>query len=609
MTRSSQRQLSPQASEPNTTKLPVSQNHAQSNGFATQPSATMQEVENGERPVREKLKNTSIAATISDPGSPPEPDLDTAMANDDSTKSSNMITGSEPKERGSLKKKRSFEDVEAADNSQDHSKHPEKHVRKRSRSREPESPEEDSAPQDAKMSPNTSGADASAENSDQNGSKEAQMVQDKQPSTPSAEAEENMQDSKEGLTSPKNKRSREEFLEDHAEDKVEPTGESEKKNIASDINLEDLENDKGTPSGEPKSKRHRDSSSPQPEDAKSIAKSETETTATKVPTSSGFADTSASSPFGSLSGPKAPTEQPQTSAGAFAKSGFSSFASTSSSPFGAAGAKATEGSKSPFGAVAGDKPALSTFGSAKPLSSSSASTTSESKGFGGVGSSEKSPFATAGAGKTSGFGSGTSGFGSLAGGLSSFASKPGTATFGSSKPTTTFGAAATEDDEEETEEGGEGDETAAATEADKQDERFHIQDVNTGEDDESTRFQSRTKLYAFMAVDGSTQKTWKERGVGTVKLNVSKADDEKPDEPPKVRLIMRADGSQRVVLNTPVLKDIRFGDAQGDKPTGQTMLFRGTIDEKPELELLQLKMKPPYIAELWQQITELQEDM
>ncbi|KAL9090473.1 MAG: hypothetical protein Q9165_005234 [Trypethelium subeluteriae] len=539
----------------------------------------MHEVENGERPVREKLKNTSIAATTSDPGSPPEPNPDIAMANDDSTKSSNMVTGSEQKEPGSLKKKRSFEDVEAADNSQDHSKHPEKHVRKRSRSREPGSSEEDSASQDAEKSPNTSGANASAENANQNGSKETPMVKDKRPTTPPAEVEEYMQDSKEGLTSPKNKRSREEFLEDHAEGKAEPTKESEKKNIASDSNLGNLESDKGTPSGEPKSKRHRDSNSPQPEDAKPVAKSESETAATKAPTSRGFADTSESSPFGSLSGPKSPTEQPQTSASAFAKSGFSSFASTTSSPFGTAGAKAPEGSKSPFGAVAGDKPAFSGFAPAKPLSSSSASTTSENKGFGSAGSSEKSPFATAGAGKMSGFGSGTS-----------FASKLGPATLASSKPPTALGAAAAEDDEEETEDGGEGDENPAATERDKQDERFHVQDVNTGEDDESTRFQSRTKLYAFMAADGSTQKTWKERGVGTVKLNVSKEDDEKPDEPPKVRLIMRADGSQRVVLNTPVLKDIKFGDAQGDKPTGQTMLFRGTIDEKPELELLQLKV-------------------
>ena len=114
--------------------------------------------------------------------------------------------------------------------------------------------------------------------------------------------------------------------------------------------------------------------------------------------------------------------------------------------------------------------------------------------------------------------------------------------------------------------------------------------VNTGEDDELTRFQTRAKLYAFMAAEGSKEKTWKERGLGNVKLNVSMPDYESPDEPIKVRLIMRAEGSQRVMLNTPVLKDIKFGDAQGNKPSGQTVLFRGTIDEKPELELLQLKV-------------------
>lgn len=332
----------------------------------------------------------------------------------------------------------------------------------------------------------------------------------------------------------------------------------------------------------------------------------------QVPTSSGFADTSAASPFSGLSSPKSPTEQPQTSASAFSKSGFSSFANSSSSLFGGAGAKNAEGSESPFAAAASDKPALSTFGSANPSASSAAATT-ESKGFGSAGSSSKSPFATAGTSKLSGFSSGASGFGGLGGGLSSFASKPGSSTFGSTKPASGLGAPTEDDEEGEAEDGEEGDEVTTASEADKQDERFHVQDgmentktldttlhcqigltnnisVNTGEDDESTHFQSRAKLYAFMATEGANEKTWKERGLGTVKLNVSMLDEEKPEEPQKVRLIMRADGSQRVLLNTPVLKDIKFGDAKGDKPTGQTILFRGTIDEKPELELLQLKV-------------------
>ena len=214
----------------------------------------------------------------------------------------------------------------------------------------------------------------------------------------------------------------------------------------------------------------------------------------------------------------------------------------------------------------------------------------------------------------SGSGNEASGFGRLGGGLSDFSSKPGSTTFGPSKGTPTFGAP-TEDDEdnEAAEEDAEGDDTPAVKEGDKQDERFHVQDgmenskslgiiphylsllttsdaVNTGEDDESTRFQSRARLYAFMAKEGSKEKAWIERGSGNIKLNISKPDDEKPNEPPKVRLIMRASGSQRVVLNTPVLKDISFGDAKGGKPKDPTILFRGTIDDKPELELLQLKV-------------------
>ena len=52
---------------------------------------------------------------------------------------------------------------------------------------------------------------------------------------------------------------------------------------------------------------------------------------------------------------------------------------------------------------------------------------------------------------------------------------------------------------------------------------------------------------------------------------------------------MRADGSHRVVLNTPVKKEISYGTPQGEKPTGGYFFLMGAIDGKA-LELLQLKV-------------------
>ncbi|CAG8589658.1 20287_t:CDS:2, partial [Dentiscutata erythropus] len=67
------------------------------------------------------------------------------------------------------------------------------------------------------------------------------------------------------------------------------------------------------------------------------------------------------------------------------------------------------------------------------------------------------------------------------------------------------------------------------------------QEVITGEEDEITRHTVRAKLFCM---DRSHQ--WKERGVGMLKLNYPK-DYEKLSRPP--RLVMRADGVLRVILN------------------------------------------------------------
>lgn len=55
---------------------------------------------------------------------------------------------------------------------------------------------------------------------------------------------------------------------------------------------------------------------------------------------------------------------------------------------------------------------------------------------------------------------------------------------------------------------------------------------------------------------------------------------------------MRADGSHRVVLNTPVKKELKVGDFKGDKPTGQYVMFWGSHGGA-NLELMQLKVNVP----------------
>lgn len=119
--------------------------------------------------------------------------------------------------------------------------------------------------------------------------------------------------------------------------------------------------------------------------------------------------------------------------------------------------------------------------------------------------------------------------------------------------------------------------------------------METGEEEEETIFTCRAKLYHF-------EKEWKERGVGTFKINVryehkARGDDhaapggrEAPQDSEtaasssierKARLIMRTDGVHRVILNTPVFKDMNVGTHDGKEPTGKTMHLTGLEDGKP----------------------------
>ncbi|KAF2774523.1 hypothetical protein EJ03DRAFT_323088 [Teratosphaeria nubilosa] len=342
----------------------------------------------------------------------------------------------------------------------------------------------------------------------------------------------------------------------------------------------------------------------------------------KLPPTSAFANGSASSPFASLAGSKSdpPAEKPQTSASAFAASAFGSLAASPSSGFGAIG-KSAGGFGTGGSFATGAKSPLSAAVSSQDNEKSAARTSGST--FGGA-LGQKSAFASAA--PASGFASGASGFGKLGagaggfggslggaspfasgsgGGLTSFASGKSTLLGSSSaKPARAFGTPADDDDDDENEEGddedGSGVKSPLHSEEDKQDERFHEQHIETGEEGEETLFSCRAKLYAFSAVEG--KKEWRERGLGTLRLNCREEGDQT-----QARFLMRADGSHRVALNSPIKKEFKFGAADGGPPQSGYFMFMGTIDGSTAVELLQLKMRQQFADELYQRITELKE--
>jgi Ran-binding protein 3 len=211
---------------------------------------------------------------------------------------------------------------------------------------------------------------------------------------------------------------------------------------------------------------------------------------------------------------------------------------------------------------------------------------------------------------------GSSAFSTLGGGskLSSFAT-PGSSTAPkiegiSSKPAKAFGA--TNDTDEES--GGETDEDEEATagekstaDQDKKDKRFYEQHIETGEEGETTMFAQRAKLYHF----DKAEKKWVERGSGMLKLNISDPEPASSDKanlsdapeddealPPRkvhARLLLRAEGSQRVVLNSPIVKGAKFGDDV--EPKTQAILFLGRLAGaqagEAGLDMLQVKVSLP----------------
>lgn len=66
---------------------------------------------------------------------------------------------------------------------------------------------------------------------------------------------------------------------------------------------------------------------------------------------------------------------------------------------------------------------------------------------------------------------------------------------------------------------------------------------------------------------------------------------------------MRAEGSHRVILNTPIKKELKFGTVSGEPPTGGYMYFMGSIDGQPKLEMLQLKVRFYSLQWSWTALT------
>ncbi|KAF2864491.1 hypothetical protein K470DRAFT_261363 [Piedraia hortae CBS 480.64] len=341
-------------------------------------------------------------------------------------------------------------------------------------------------------------------------------------------------------------------------------------------------------------------------------------------------------------------EAKQTSADAFARSGFSALAKSSTSGFGALGQQAS--SIPAFGSAAAANTTPSTgssngiFGGALGAKSSFGGALGAKSSFGNASfgaSFGASPFAAVGGSNTTP--------------LTSFASPSAASPWKSTSTVKPLGAtaspAAGKPDNEKADDNEDNETDRKGTDSgDKQDARFNpLNATETGEEGEETIFTCRAKLYAFVKPDTEQQKQestnggkaeWRERGVGTLRLNMTyppeeedKVDDakeegekdpteekqseteEKPsqeNQPSKTtaRFVLRADGSHRLVLNTPIKKELMYGTPSGGKPQGGSFFLMGTLDASTgKLEMLQLKMKPDFAEQLYNLVRQVQTEL
>ncbi|KAF9693974.1 hypothetical protein EKO04_007797 [Ascochyta lentis] len=547
MSSSEQRDLAPDASK-----------------AAVSPARSDKSSDSEGRPVREKFSKTSIDATAN-------PILNlgqttTNQANGSTQPGSRSASGSDS-ERGRLRRKRSREDLgddNEADQQPDKKQErleksevkPEKHARKRSRDITKDL-------EGGALAKPTPSSVSRIEETD------AEMA------SPSKDAS-NSKDAKAPTgSSPKNKRPR---------DEVEGTEAADASTSDAPVNGQTA-----SKAGEEReSKRVRDK-----EEAKS---------ATPIPAGSGFANTSAASPFAAMAAKPAPPktsdkteDAPQTSEEKFKASAFGSLASSSASPFG--GFAAAAKSASPFGGA----PKLSSF--ASPAAASSTPSTTSGSGFGSL-SGAKTSFGSGGVfgGASSSPFSGS--FASKPPGASSFATPGAPGITGlSSKPERAFGAPGDKVEEDGSDQD---DDDADKTEKDADEDQRPSASLSgtapkeTGEENETSAWIGRAKLYTM---DGEgKERGWKERGVGNIKLNVTL------DEPRKARFVLRADGTHRLILNAAVTKQLVFGaDSEGAKPKDGRLLFNSP-NADGNLEMHLLKLKSERAVELWEHVAKVQEE-
>ncbi|TDL23696.1 hypothetical protein BD410DRAFT_786955 [Rickenella mellea] len=113
------------------------------------------------------------------------------------------------------------------------------------------------------------------------------------------------------------------------------------------------------------------------------------------------------------------------------------------------------------------------------------------------------------------------------------------------------------------------------------------QELTTGEEDEETIFQVRSKLFKL-----SNQNSWQERGTGLLKLNVRRSDGG------GARLVMRKEAVFNLLLNATLFKGMKCSLAQDPRYVRFSVIESGTTTSHYNLRLANAKVASELLEEI-----------
>lgn len=171
----------------------------------------------------------------------------------------------------------------------------------------------------------------------------------------------------------------------------------------------------------------------------------------------------------------------------------------------------------------------------------------------------------------------------------------GSSSFTSEKKENIFDSAPQEEAKKEEEDSNEDTPEASKETYAKVEQPLQEKKIETGEEGEQSVFSCRAKLYTLDLTKPS--EGWRERGVGTLHVNTTQES--------RSRLVMRADGVLKVILNLPLLSGFEVHSGMNSSLSGEKFVRVNCIQENKPLQYALRTSNAEISKQLFEEIKKL----